>query len=426
MKSNVILKRLRQTGLALVLGGSLTLGLAVATPVTAELQVRRTWHFAEGEVWFSNEFSGARLNECVPLGPDDFSLLIAPENRPINPSPWYAFQVWSSRARTIRVQVTPTCEGRIRCGYLSDDGKNWRPLDRKFYTNDAVTRVATMELQIGPKPLWVAAQEMIGVRELEAWTDAKARLRFAREGVIARSIEGRPIRQVTFSETTNANYVFIIARQHPPEVTGTLGMLTFVDTVTGSSRLAREFRRQFQTVVVPLVNPDGVEHGQWRSNLGAKDLNRDWREFGQPETRQVSDYLRQIGQAPGARVFLFLDFHSTRTNIFYTQADDVPMRPAAFPGRWRDAIHARQPGLWFERDNDHNSGQATAKAWAHETFGIPTITYEYGYGAERPAIHRSARIAAEEMMRLLLAELKNPFSLPVADHHTPGRAGKAE
>ncbi|MFN3408186.1 MAG: M14 family metallopeptidase [Limisphaerales bacterium] len=411
---------------ARLLCGLSALGLATASPITSELQVRRTWHFAEGDVWFSNEFSGARLNECVPLGPDDFSLLIAPENRPINQSPWYAFQVWSPRARTIRVHVTPTYEGRIRLGYLSDDGVNWRPLERKFYSSDPVTRVATMELKVGPQPLWVAAQEMIGVRELEAWTDAKARLRFAREGVIARSLEGRPIRQVTFGETTNANYVFIIARQHPPEVTGTLGMLAFVDTLTGSTRLAREYRRQFQTVVVPLVNPDGVAHGQWRSNLGAKDLNRDWREFTQPETKEVADYLKQVGQAPGARVFLFLDFHSTRTNIFYTQADDVPMRPAAFPGRWLDAIHTRQPGLWFERDNDHNSGQATAKAWAHETFGIPAITYEYGYGADRPAIRRSAQIAAEEMMRLLLAELKNPFSPSVAHRHTPTGTGKAE
>src|SRR5262249_7158982 len=138
---------------------------------------------------------------------------------------------------------------------------------------------ATARIEVGPDGLWVAAQEMIGVAELGAWTDAKAKLPFARERVIGESLEHRPLRQLTFAETQQPNYVFIISRQHPPEVSGTLALMRFIDTLTDESDLARRYRKSFQTVVVPLMNPDGVEHGHWRHNLGGVDTNRDWKAF---------------------------------------------------------------------------------------------------------------------------------------------------
>ena len=381
----------------------------LAQPVKAELQVRQTWHFADTDVWFSNEFSGARLNACVPMGSNEFTIVISPENTPINPSPWYAFKVWSSQQRTIRVNLSPTYESRFPRARLSTDGAYWKVIEREKFSSSAETHVATMTLEVGPKPLWVAAQEMIGVQELNAWTDVKCQLPFARSNVVGFSIEGRPVREFTLAETTNANYVFIISRQHPPEVTGSVGLMSFVDTLAGRSSLAKKFRRHFQTVVVPLMNPDGVEHGQWRSNLGGVDLNRDWQPFTQPETRAVSEFLAGLGKQPGAQPFLFVDFHSTSSNVFYTQPDGQPMKPFDFARRWLERTHERYPEFQIERDAGHNTGLATSKAWANSTFQIPAITCEFGYGTDRAAIRRFSKVAAEEMMRLLLAELENPF-----------------
>lgn len=391
---------------------------ASAQAVKAELQARRTWHFAESDVWFSNEFSGARLNDCTLTRTNEFTAVISPENTPINPSPWYAFQVGSSRPHTIRVNLSTTGEGGFPRARLSTDGIHWKVIARKQFTTDTNTHVSTMTLDVGAKPLWVAAQEMIGVRELNAWADAKSRLPFARASVVGASIEGRPIRQFTLSETTNANYVFIISRQHPPEVTGSVGLMSFVDTLAGRSRLAKNFRQHFQTVVVPLMNPDGVEHGQWRSNLGGVDLNRDWQPFTQPETSAVSGFLTRLGQRPGARPFLFVDFHSTRTNILYAQPDGQAMAPFDFTRRWLARIHDRFPAFYFDRDDAHNTGLATSKAWANSTFQIPAITCEFGYSTDRDSIRRVSAVAAEEMMRMLLAELEKPFA-PIATtpHH---------
>lgn len=370
--------------------------------IKAELQTRRTWTF--GNVHFSNEFSGARLNDCEVLSPNEFRVVIAPEHTPINRSPWYAFQVWSEKKQRIRLRFSYTYGSPRTRPWLSRDGEKWEQFPIQKIFSDPDTGERSLEITIGPKPLWIAAQEMIGVKQLNDWTDAKCKLPFAQSSVIGQSIEGRPLRQFVLSETTNANYIFVIGRQHPPEITGTIGLMSFVDTVASKSKLAKQFRSEFQTVVIPLVNPDGVEHGHWRSNLGAVDLNRDWREFVQPESRAARDAILSFAQQPGARAFVFIDFHSTHTNIYYAQPETQPIFPSNFTRRWLDAINTAYPQFGFDRDNGHNVGKATSKAWANGTFGIPGITWEFGYATDRKTIRKAAAVGAEELMRLLLDE----------------------
>ena len=76
----------------------------------------------------------------------------------------------------------------------------------------------------------------------------------------------------------------------------------------------------------------------FRSNLGAVDLNRDWGPFSQPETVAARDALMSFTAQPGARPFLFLDFHATHTNVFYEQVSSRPAYLEGFTDRWLAAI----------------------------------------------------------------------------------------
>ncbi|MBI5773276.1 MAG: succinylglutamate desuccinylase/aspartoacylase family protein [Verrucomicrobia bacterium] len=373
-----------------------------AAEIKVELQPRRTWDFPKVGVKFNNEFSGARLNGVEQTGDHEFTLTINPENRPINTSPWYAFQVGAAEKQTVSLKFHLTYRGTAALPKLSHDGVNWTRLDTNAWMLAGTNRVA--KLTIGPRPLWVFAHEPFGLKPLNAWMDAKAKLPFARGKIIGESIEHRPLRQFTLGETANANFVFIIGRQHPPEITGTIGLMSFVDTIAGDSQLARNFRKQFQTVVIPLVNPDGVEHGHWRSTLGGLDSNRDWAKFTQPEPRATSRAISALAKSPGARAFLFVDFHSTGEDVFYTQKDDEPTFPKDFTKQWMAAIRARFPDYKFKRDAGHNVSQPTSKHWAWTTLGCPGITYEFGYNTDRALVRKISAGAAEEMMKLLLKE----------------------
>jgi hypothetical protein len=109
-----------------------------------------------------------------------------------------------------------------------------------------------------------------------------------------------------------------------------------------------------------------------------------------------------------ARLSLFLDFHSTYEDVFYTQPDAIPISMPAFTETWLTNIEKRiqrkLPGFKINRDAAHNPGLPTSKTYVYSTFGIPAITFELGDNTDRRFIRVYATIAAEEMMSLLLKE----------------------
>jgi hypothetical protein len=370
--------------------------------IKVPLQTRQQWSF--NGVRFDNDFSGARLNGCEPLGDRDFKVVVSPENTPINPSPWFAFKVSADKPEKITLHFLYTYDGPRSRPWLSLDGKNWSRVPTNSFTRGTATNTATLQLEVGKNPLWVAAWDMVGLQEMNGWADKICRLPFVKSGSAGVSIENRPLRDFILSATTNKNYVFVIGRQHPPEITGSIGLMSFVDTLAGDSSLARKFCKQFQIVVVPVVNPDGVEHGHWRSNLGGVDLNRDWRDFSQPETVALRDFILRYAKAPGATPELFVDFHSTGTNVFYSVPQDKKDAHQNFTDRWLAALKQDCPEFYFERDDMHNATEATSKAWANAALHVPAITAEFGYSTDRQLVREAARIEAEDMMKLLLTD----------------------
>jgi predicted deacylase len=366
------------------------------------LQERRTFHFGKAGVRFSNQFPGARLNGCTQIGPDSFQVLIRPENSPINDSPWYAFQVKASRAKTISVRLTYEGGEHRYQPKISLDGEKWTPLPKDRYSHDKKKNTATLTLDVDKKVLWVAARDMIGNKKISSWIDQISRKPFIRKATIGRSIQKKPLILLEIGNRKSRNLVFIISRQHPPEVTGTFGLMAFVEKLSDDSDLSKRFRGKFLVLVVPLVNPDGLEAGHWRHNMGGVDLNRDWKNFRQPETRQVRDLFLKYASRSGAKPYLFLDFHSTKNDIFYTQKDNHPTFPKDFTKNWLGAVEKRFPEYKVRRSGGHDPSTGTSKGWFYEQFKIPAITYEWGDHTDRELIVRITGGATEEMMKLLL------------------------
>lgn len=380
----------------------LSLPLRGEIEIAVELQERRVWEFEETGVRISNDFPGARVNDCNRTGESEYRILIQPENSPINNSAWYAFEVSADRPQTITVTLAYE-GGRHRYRpKISDDLLTWTEMDSAFWSVDREVNEAVLQLEIGPEPIRISGQEMIGSKELRGWIDEMEQRAFIDKATIGESMLGQTIDALRIGSAESLNYVFIIARQHPPEITGTLGMIHFVEHLSRNDPQANEFRERFQTIVIPLMNPDGVDHGHWRHNMDGVDLNRDWVGFAQPETRAARDLFLRLAEREGARVFLFLDFHSTRRDIFYTQRDDHETFPEDFTANWLDAIAERMPDYEVRRSGSHSSNHVTSKGWGYEIFGVPSITYEYGDNTDRDLIRQQATIACEEMMRLLL------------------------
>ncbi len=385
-----------------VLFVSLLFGACAVSPVPGAIW-REDICAAQNVVVDAN-FSASGMSACRVEDDKTVTISIVPEDPKINPSPWYAVRVDPSENISPRLVLEYQGAKHRYAPKISDDGANWTLLPpSSVAVDDAETRVV-IDLPASPQPYFVAAQELVDNDNYGDWIQGFADRNDVEIRQIGTSVQGRPIEMLrTRGQSAEHKTVFLVGRQHPPEVTGALAMRTFNETVLGDTPLAIAFREVFDLAIIPIMNPDGVELGHWRHNTGGVDLNRDWGPFTQVETQSVKSVFDEMDADPANKLVLFLDFHSTRRNVFYTQTVEDEPTSYDFTSQWMDNARARLTDYDFERAERHNSDLPTSKNYMFSRFAIPAITYEIGDNTDRSAIRQSSIVFAEEMMKLLLA-----------------------
>ncbi len=380
-------------------------GLAISESRPIEDVHRRTIGFLDAGVWISNEFDGGRVSNAWQEGADSFVVQIRPENAPVNNSAWYAFKIWSETNRTVQVRLTYEKGAHRYWPEFREANQPWVTMDSSAVLVDTVANEATLRLDVGPDTLWVAGQEMMTSAFFDSWTETLAERPHISRTVAGTSGRGRPLYLMEFGDLDASRHVLIIGRQHPPEATGTMGLLAFVEELVGETDLAVEFREYFRVHVIPLVNPDGVDLGHWRHNTGGVDLNRDWEAFNQPETRVVRETFSEILEQQGHEVWFAVDFHSTQNDVFYTLDRELETTPPGITDRWLSHIAAILPDYEV---NDSPSGVdgPVSKNWFYRTFNAPALIYEVGDQTDRALIREVATTAAQGTMEILLDEMR--------------------
>lgn len=381
---------------------------------TLPIQKQQQGVFDLGEgVYASNDFVGARLNGITRGDQGELLALITPENTPINPSPWYAFKLWAEEEQVVSLKLS-YLNGSFHRYYpqLSHDGKSWQRLAEDQYQRGELIdnesprelpKDATMQLTIGPDTLWVSAQELNTSLDAAAWITSLARESYVTQSVIGESREGRPIRLMKIGAGDDQRMIFVLSRQHPPEVTGYLAMQAFVETIASDDPLAVRFRAAYNTYVVPMANPDGVDNGHWRHNAGGIDLNRDWENVNQPEVAAIQAFLKNKVEISGGTLYFGVDFHSTWEDIYYTINPELK---GNWPGLVPRMIAAMAADLGLEpniRPGDVDSITINSSRYFFSEFGAESLTYEIGDNTPRDLLKRKGEVSAMKLMELLLA-----------------------
>ncbi len=359
--------------------------------------------YAIAGVYAGNLFSGARLNHFRQENDSVFVAGIRPENAPVNMSPWYAFQLWADSAKTVWIKLEYE-DGRHRYHPKTRrlDGA-WEKVTAPDYLHSQETGTAMFRADVGPDTLWVAAHPLVPPTHVFAWADSLAQKPFVSQTVFGLSRNGNPLKALLIGRPKAKHKVVVMTRQHPPEITGHWCMEDFVETLTASTPLAIKFRDTFETVCIPLANPDGTEMGHWRHNSGGVDLNRDWKYFRQPETAAIHGFLTKKVKKDRATVWFGLDFHSTWNDIYYVHDSTVVSRAHGFAAEWLSAIDA-QVG-YPTKQAASGLGAPTSKNWFFEVFKAESVTFELGDNTPREKIRAKGQAAANEMMRLLLEKV---------------------
>ncbi|GAA0764958.1 M14-type cytosolic carboxypeptidase [Erythrobacter ramosus] len=373
-------------------GLAMTLGACAQTPPPASLAAANSACRTDS-VMLAFDFDGASPARCAVMGERAFTLLITPEHAPpINPSSWYAFRYEADG--TAPVSVTLRYLGgahRYAPKWQSGDATRDLPV-----TVSADGTAASMDLPAGEAI--VAAQELITPADTSADLLRWSKMLGTPPFTLGSSLDGRAIEAIRIGRTDAPRLVILLGRQHPPEVTGAMAMQAFVETLVGTA--ARGGLGDVQFLVVPMLNPDGTARGHWRANRGAVDLNRDWGDFSQPETRSVKVWLDAL--PAGVRPALMVDFHSTGRNLFYVQGDEASPAQQRFLTAWLGGREQAFAGYPFTIEpRNANPGSGTAKNWFHARYAIPAYTYEVADTADRSATRAAASDLAEGLLGAL-------------------------
>ena len=350
-----------------------------------------------------DSFAGARRGRCVVTGSHDVRITILPESDGyINDSAWFAFKV------VPEVSATATITMKYRGGHhryrpkISYDGMTWSALADQQVLVSTDKRQAVITVPIDDREFWVAGGELLTPPLYSVWNAKMATNGPVQASVLGESRGGNPITLLS-SGTDAKDILFLVGRQHPPEVSGAIAFFAFYEALMADTELARQFRQRFYVAAIPLLNPDGVIGGNWRHNLDSTDLNRDWGHFRQPETQLIKTLLDRF-DSEGKKVRVFLDFHSTRKNVFYTQNDANPTYPPHFTRIWLDNAKPRIENYPFNYEENPVDNIGVAKNYMYRRYGIPSSTYEVGDETNRASVRAAAGVFAEELMELMLAE----------------------
>ncbi len=372
-----------------------------------------------GNITFDNDFDGARLNGITQNNDTLYTAIIAAENYPINPSPWYAFKVTSKQPNTIWVHLTYLNAKHRYFPKISYDGKTWKSVDSTdcilikdptaknlTFQENALSESAYVRIRADKRPTWIAAQELVTSTIVNEWSKGILKNKFVSSEIIGKTPQNRPFQCLRIGENkSDSKIMIVIGRLHPPEVTGQFALQAFVESLCTDSETANKFRKEYTVYVVPMMNPDGVDNGHWRHNTGGIDLNRDWSDFNQPETQFVRDFLRNKINGNNRKLYFGIDFHSTWDDIFYTNLTEKPTNMDGLIKRWFDALEQAIPDYKVNARDSKPASGVISKAFFNREFNAESLVYEVGDNTSRDFTILKSKTAAEKLMILSLEYL---------------------
>lgn len=348
------------------------------------------------DVRFSAEFPQGRFGRCERGEDGRVIVHLEPESTPINPSPWHAFTVEADEPRTIEIEMRSEYANTRYSPKMSYDRDTWKVMD---YVHEGRSQFFTVE--VGSEKIWIAGQELFDNNDYQIWLAQLEEMHPHLERIeLGRSAEDRELPALVHRGAGN-EWLLILGRQHPPEITGAMATRTFVETLLNNAEFSEHFLARYNILVAPNLNPDGVAAGHWRHNANGVDLNRDWFRLEQPETQAVHAYIEQILEEGGELVY-GVDFHSTFRDVYYTIPGNYLNKEPDFSFDWLNMLAAAVAPNPVQERASANPSQGNFKQYMADTHGTHAVTYEVADNTDRLTIGLIATHAGSTLMDYML------------------------
>ena len=126
-----------------------------------------------------------------------------------------------------------------------------------------------------------------------------------------------PLMEASTSNLTKS--IVFMARQHSGDTPSSLVLEGVIDFLMDNTEFDL-FKKNFQFVIIPFVNPDGIKYGNQRVNLAGADLNKFWKnpnEVFEPEAFHIKKFLKKVHQIHPISLMINLssNCHSLSSNF---------------------------------------------------------------------------------------------------------------
>ena len=107
--------------------------------------------------------------------------------------------------------------------------------------------------------------------------------------------------------------VLITGRIHPGESHASYILEGFISFLLSDDPSAVALRSSFIFYIIPMLNPDGVVAGNFRTSFSGKDLNRQFNRLNKhvfPEITSLHDFALHLKANYRSKLHFYFDFHS--------------------------------------------------------------------------------------------------------------------
>jgi|GEM_PF-1036690 len=306
---------------------------------------------------FESRFEGANLLQAVRLNPNEYDLVIRSDLHTTGHHQWFYFAVTNTHpmghqgTATHKFNIVNHCkpgsmfaEGAQPCLYsfsqAETQGRGWRragsklsygpndytsPGEKKSVNYYSLTFSMTFDT---PNDVYLVAMCFpYSYTKLQNFLDAscsEATATICERRLLCKSLGGLRCDELTITNFKSGSpltrpAVVFTGRVHPGETNASYMMEGTIRFLLGNSALAKMLRELYVFKIVPMLNPDGVYHGNYRTSLSGCDLNRTWMKpspHDHPTIWHTKSMIRQTHSVN--KVSLFVDFHghSRKKNIF--------------------------------------------------------------------------------------------------------------
>ena len=120
----------------------------------------------------------------------------------------------------------------------------------------------------------------------------------------------------TTIQVRKLNHVVITARVHPGESPASFLCHGIIDFLVSDHPLATLLRQHTVFLIIPMLNPDGVFLGNFRSSSMGLDLNRQWASpevWVEPTIAATKQLLMDLAANPFVNLDVYIDCHAHTT-----------------------------------------------------------------------------------------------------------------